>query len=65
MVEKVNTCLFEIVYRHRDQWYIESQRVTASNNEWYNKWQRMRTCNKEWQQVLQRMVQRVAMGEND
>ena len=48
-----------IVYKKTDEWYIEWQRITASDNVWYNEWQRMTTsgtisdnewCN-EWQRV--------------
>ena len=43
MVEKVNTCLFEIVYTQKDQWYMsdnEWQQVTTSG-----------TSDKEWQRI--------------
>ena len=37
-----------IVYKKTDEWYIEWQRVTTSDNEWYNEWQRMTTSDNEW-----------------
>ena len=53
---------FLIVYKKRDEWYIEWQRVTTNDNEWqrvvqqliksdneqYNEWQRMTTSDNEW-----------------
>ena len=32
-----------IFYKKTDEWYIEWQRVTTSDNEWYNEWQRIAT----------------------
>ena len=41
-----------IVYKKTDEWYIEWQRMTTSDNElyneWYNEWQRMTTSDKGW-----------------
>ena len=49
-----------IVYKKTDEWYIEWQRVTTSDNEWYNKWQRMTTSgttsDNEWYSKWQRVT---------
>ena len=41
-----------IVYKKTDEWYIDWQQMTASDNEWYNELQRMTTrgaaSDKEW-----------------
>ena len=56
--------LFLIVYKKTDEWRIEWQWVTTSDNEWYNEWQRistsdttsdnerMTTSDNEWQWVI-------------
>ena len=58
-----------IVYKKTDEWYIEWQQVTKSDNEWqriitsgttndnewYDEWQRMTTNDNKWQQVVQEM----------
>ena len=38
--------VIEPVYKHREQWYLEWQRVTANDNEWCNEWY------SEWQTVV-------------
>ena len=64
-----------IVSKKTDEWYIEWQRMTNSDNEWcnewqwmttsdnesYNEWQRMTTSDNEWQHV----VRRVTKSENE
>ena len=44
-----------IVYKKTDEWYIEWQRMTTSDNEWYNEWQRVTTSkttsDNEWKQM--------------
>ena len=43
-----------IVYKKTDEWYIEWQRMTASDNKWQrvttseNEWQRVRASDNEW-----------------
>ena len=41
----------EIFNKKTDEWYIEWQQVTTSDNDWYNKWQQMTTNDNEWQRV--------------
>ena len=42
--------LFSIIYKKTDEWHIEWQRMTTSDNEWYNEWQQMAMSDSEWQQ---------------
>ena len=54
-----------IVYKKTDEWYIEWQRMTNSDNEWYNEWQWMTTSDNEWYNEWQRVVQRVMTNGNE
>ena len=54
-----------IVYKKTDEWYIEWQRMTNSDNEWYNEWQWMTTSDNEWYNEWQRVVQRVITNDNE
>ena len=40
--------LLVIVYKKTDEWYVEWQLETTSDNECYNEWQRMTTSDSEW-----------------
>ena len=44
-----------IFFKKADEWYIEWQRVTSSDNEWYNEWQQKTMSDSEWQQVVKQM----------
>ena len=48
-----NGDLYRIIYKKKDEWYIEWQRVTATGN---NKWQWMTTNDNEWYNEWQRMT---------
>ena len=45
-----------IFYKKIDEWYIEWQQVTTSDNEWYNEWQRITTSDNKWQKAVQRIA---------
>ena len=45
----VYTPFLLIVYKKTDEWYIEWQQMTTSDNEWYNEWQRRTKSDNEWQ----------------
>ena len=45
-----NGDLYRIIYKKKDEWYIEWQRVTTTGK---NKWQWMTTSASKWQQVVQ------------
>ena len=45
-----NGDLYGIIYKKKDEWYIEWKGVTTTGN---NKWQRMTTSGNEWQRVVQ------------
>ena len=63
--EKTFVKYLTIVYKKKDEWYIEWQlvttndnewqRMTTSDNKWYNEWQRVTasdtTSDNEWQQI--------------
>ena len=64
-----------IVYKKTDEWYIEGQQVTTSDNKWYNKLQRMTTSgttsDNKWQRVTtsgttsDKEWQRITTFDND
>ena len=59
------TYILKIVYKKTDEWYLEWQRVTTSDNEWYNEWQEMTTSDKEWQWVVQRVTTSGTTSDNE
>ena len=59
----------KIIYKKTDEWYIEWQWMTTSDNEWYNKWQRMTTSGtangNEWYNEWQRLTTSAAADDNE